>query len=199
MRQTSALSALFVIAMVLDRYRHPFLHWVELLASYELEDFADLRPDKIDSFALGAVIFELLTCNKLQDLSTDQTLAQFIYDAGTESAMALGHVMLPWLPPADLGSSPNYVGYTHELKNLVMRFLEPNSNERLLPYQVQESLRNDPLSPLLLPHVCAAQTAKPGDPITIDNIQLGMVSCEFRPILKVCKALTLRRCLPPLF
>ncbi len=39
---------------------------VELLAvqSYELEDFADLRPDKIDLFALGAAIFELLTCKK---------------------------------------------------------------------------------------------------------------------------------------
>jgi hypothetical protein len=36
--------------------------------------------------------------------------------------------------------------------------------------------RNDPLSPLQLPHVCAAKTTKPGDPITIDNIQLGMVS-----------------------
>ena len=37
----------------------------ELLASYELDDFADLRPDKIDSFALGAVIYKLLGCKKL--------------------------------------------------------------------------------------------------------------------------------------
>jgi serine/threonine protein kinase len=147
-----------------------------LLASYELEDFADLRPDKIDSFALGAVIYELLMCKQLQDLSADQTLAQCISDAGMETAMTLGHMMLPWLPPNNSNASLPYVGYSHELKNLVMKFLEPNSNERLLPCQMQESLRNDPLSPLQLPHVCAAKTAKPGDPITIDNIQLGMVS-----------------------
>lgn len=174
------LHSSFIAVMNLDQIWHLCIgpcHLPELLASYELEDFADLRPDKIDSFALGAVIYELLMCKKLQDLSVDQTLAQFITDGpGLETAMTLGHIMLPWLPPNNPSVSQPYVGYTHELKNLVMKFLEPNSNERLLPNLMQESLRNDPLSPLQLPHVCAAQKAKPGEPITIDNIQLGMVS-----------------------
>ena len=151
----------------------------ELLASYELDDFADLRPDKIDSFALGAVIYELLMCKKLEDLSTDQTLAHFITDGpGLEAAMTLDQMMLPWLPPNN-GTAP-YVGYTTEVKNLVMSLLKPNANERLLPGQLQHALRNDPLSPLLLPNVTAAETAKPGAVITIDNVQLGMF-CQRGP------------------
>lgn len=148
----------------------------ELLASHELEDFGDLRADKIDSFALGCVLYELLMCKKLGDVSKDQTLADYI---GTDSGgvdSALSNMALPWLPPSNGGSSlASFVGYTHELKSLVMNFLKPNANERLLPGDIQQSLRSDPLSPLLLPHVSAAQTAKPGAPLTIDNIQLGLL------------------------
>jgi len=127
----------FIDTMKLDQIRHLCTHpctchLPELLASYELEDFADLRPDKIDSFALGTVIYELLMCKQLQDLSTDQTLAQCISDAGMETAMTLSHMMLPWLPPNNSSASLPYVGHTHELKNLVMKFLEPNLNERLV-------------------------------------------------------------------
>jgi len=148
----------------------------ELLASYELEDFDDLRPDKIDSFALGAVIYELLMCKKLEDLSTDQTLAQFITDGpGLEAAMTLGHMALPWLPPNVSAGSASYVGYTNELKNLVLSLLRPNVDERLLPGQLQDAFRTDRLSPLLLPNLAAAQTPKPGDVVTIDNLQLGML------------------------
>lgn len=118
----------------------------ELLASHELKDFADLRPDKVDAFALGCVVYELLTCRRLEDLSADQTLAQFISDGpGLEAAMELDHMALPWLPSND-GRASNclaplpYVGYTHELKNLVTKFLNPNANERLLPVQMQVSL-----------------------------------------------------------
>lgn len=60
----------------------------ELLASHELEDYSHLRADKIDSFALGAVIYELLMCKRLEKLSTDQTLAEFITDGpGMEAAL----------------------------------------------------------------------------------------------------------------
>ncbi|KAL7533138.1 hypothetical protein ACHAWF_004362 [Thalassiosira exigua] len=152
----------------------------ELLASHELEDFAGLRPDKIDSFALGAVIYELLMCKRLEDLSSDQTLAEFIADGpGLDAAMTLDTILLPWLPP-NTSSCPPFVGYTHELKNLIMNLLKPNINERLLPGQLQHALRNDPLSPLLLPNITAAQTANPGDLITIDNVQLGML-CQRGP------------------
>jgi len=154
----------------------------ELLASHELEDYDDLRPDKIDSFAAGAVVYELLMCRKLADMSSDQTLAQFITDNGAkglEAAMNLGHMALPWLPPGGggciVGNNAPYVGYTNELKNLVVNFLKPNAEERLLPNQLQHALRNDPLSPLLLPSVAAAQTPKHGDVVTVDNLQLGML------------------------
>ena len=60
----------------------------ELIASHELEDYAHLRPDKIDSFALGAVIYELLTLKKLEELSADMTLAEHITDGpGLEAAL----------------------------------------------------------------------------------------------------------------
>lgn len=149
----------------------------ELLASHELEDFSDLRPDLVDAFALGGIIYEMLTLKRLEHMSTDQTLAQFITDGpGLEAAMTIEHMVLPWLPPkssCNIGNSP-YVGYTHELKSLVKCFLQPNVQERFLPGQMQQNLRNDPLSPLLLPHVAAAQTARAGDAVTIDNLQLGL-------------------------
>ena len=46
----------------------------ELLASHELEDFGDLRADMNDAFALGCVIYELLMCKNLENLSANQTL-----------------------------------------------------------------------------------------------------------------------------
>lgn len=150
----------------------------ELLASHELEDYADLRPDKIDSFGLGCILYELLICSKLEELSDDQTLAEFITDGpGLEAAMTLGCMRLPWLPPSGCSSplsSSNYVGYTYALKCLIMNLLKPNPEERWLPNQLQNPLRKDPLSPLLTPNTVAAQTPEPGTPVTIDNAQLGM-------------------------
>jgi len=145
----------------------------ELLASHELEDYADLRADKIDAFSLGCIIWELLHVCKLEDLSTDQTLAEFISDGpGLDAAMNTHMMRLPWLGNE---SVPPYVGYTSELKNLAIGFLKPNANQRLLPGQLQHALRTDPLSPLLLPKLAAAKAAMPGAPVTVDNLQLGML------------------------
>lgn len=135
-----------------------------------------MRADKNDAFSLGCIIWELLHVCKLEDLSTDQTLGEFISDgpSGLNAAMNIGNMMrLPWLGN---GSVPPYgIGYTQELKNLAMRFLKPNANERLLPGQLQHALRTDPLSPLLLPKLAAAKAAMPGAPVTVDNLQLGML------------------------
>lgn len=146
----------------------------ELLAAYESDDFAGMRPDYVDSFALGAVLYELLIGKKLEGLSGDgsETLASFVASSGVEAAMNIDHVALPWVPSGHVGE---VVGYTYELKNLVMNFLKPDPSERLLPGQLRGALRTDPLSPLLLPYVTAAESAKPGDVITIDNIQLGLL------------------------
>lgn len=143
----------------------------ELLASFELEDFSNLRPDKIDSFALGCILYELLMLQRLEHVSSEQTLAEFITDgAGLDSAM--NTLPLPFLPP-DVEKS-NVVGYTNGLKSLVMNLLKPNVAERWLPGQLQQPLRHDPKSPLVTPHVTAAQTAVSGALVTVDNIQLGM-------------------------
>lgn len=143
----------------------------ELLASFELEDFSSLRPDKIDAFALGCVVYELLLLQRLEHVSTEQTLAQFITDgAGLDAA--LESLPLPFLPPDTTKS--NVVGYTHELKSLVMNLLRPNASDRWLPSQLQQPLRHDLKSPLLMPHITAAKIASRGVPLTVDNIQLGM-------------------------
>ena len=42
-------------------------------------------------------------------------------------------------------------------------------------HALQHTLRTDRLSPLLLLNVAAAQTATPGDLVTIDNLQLGLM------------------------
>jgi len=143
----------------------------ELLASFELDDFSNLRADKIDSYALGCVLYELLLLKRLEHVSSELTLAQFI-TGGAGLHAAFESLPLQFLPPDTLTS--NVVGYTHELKNLIMNLLKPNASERWLPSQLQQPLRHDPKSPLLLPHLTAAQTATPGVPVTVDNVQLGM-------------------------
>lgn len=41
--------------------------------------------------------------------------------------------------------------------------------------KLQQALRVDPLSPLLLPNVAAAEMVQPRDVLTIDNVQLGTI------------------------
>ena len=144
----------------------------ELLASHELGDYSNLQADKIDSFGVGCILYELVTCANLEKLSSDLTLAQFITRGpGMEKAMTIGCMKLPWLPPT---GPCDYVGYTHALKSLITNLLNPNIAERWLPSQLSGPLRDDLQSPLLLPNVLASQRANPGAPVTMDNIQLGM-------------------------
>eukprot|EP00804_Cyclotella_cryptica_P000384 CCRYP_008693-RA/>CCRYP_008693-RA protein AED:0.03 eAED:0.03 QI:92/1/1/1/0.66/0.75/4/2971/765 len=144
----------------------------ELLASYELDDFSNLRHEKTDAFGFGCVLYELLICDSLENISKDETLAQFIDRAGVEAAMMLPHMRLPWLPPNDKQSI--IVGYSDWTKQLVISLLRRNVKDRLLPRQVREPLRSQQ-SPLVLDYVIAAKAAKPGAPLTIDNIQLGLL------------------------
>ena len=151
----------------------------ELLASHALDDYENLRVDKIDAFGLGCILYELLACTRLEDVPGDQTLAQFVNEgAGLEAALNLDLIRLPWLP-ADNSSQQargqsKLIAYSHALKNLVMTLLQPNPENRFIPSQLQDAFRKDPRSPLILPMVSAAYSLTPGAPVTLDNIQLGM-------------------------
>ena len=145
------------------------------------------QPDKIDSFGLGCIVFELLCCRKLVDLTGEQTLAEFIADNDVEAALDLNCVQLPWLPnphlddpdpdpdpdekqPADVPR----IGYSFALRSLVKTLLEPDPSKRWTVSELQKPLRKDPSSPLLANLVVASESLVPGDPVTVDNVQLGM-------------------------
>lgn len=149
----------------------------ELEAAYDLEDFTGLDPEKVDSFALGCIAFELVCCKRLVDFSGDNTLGQFVWQQqSADAALNLSDISLPWLPPAQPRGPPasDQVGYSHSLKNLVKCLLEPISKCRYSPTDLQKPLRQDPLSPLLADFCTAAHPPQPGAPVTIDNVQLGM-------------------------
>jgi len=152
----------------------------ELLASHALDDYENLRGDKIDAFGLGCILYELLACTRLEDVPGDQTLADFVNrGAGLEAVLNLDLIRLPWLPADDSNSQQareesKLIGYSHALKSLVMTLLQPNPENRFSPSQLQDAFRKDPRSPLLLPMVSAAYRLTSGAPVTLDNIQLGM-------------------------
>lgn len=145
----------------------------ELMLAHDREDYEGLRADKIDAFGLGCIIFELLACKKLEELNNgDQTLARFILESGVDAAIGLPCVRLPWLSP---DSESDVVGYSQALGSLVKTLLIPDPTHRWVPSQLQESLRNDPLSPLIANIVVAAQPPCFGAAVTVDNVQLGML------------------------
>jgi serine/threonine protein kinase len=158
-----------------ERYASP-----ELQTMYFQGDFTALQADKVDAFGLGCVIFELLSCQLLADvnLGGEETLSEFIIkqQGGVDAALDLDCIQLPWLPQteADPVVGTAEVGYSYALRSLVKTLLEPNPVIRWSPSDLAGPLRNDPRSPLLLGTVVAAQTLIPGEPVTIDNIRLGM-------------------------
>jgi serine/threonine protein kinase len=172
----------------------------ELLAAYNAnanatsgqdsnDNFSGLEADKIDAFGLGCILFEMLCCKKLVDLTQEQTLAEFIQERqSVDAALDLPCVSLPWIPesPATTTEQPQtqqqqqqqqqpvVVGYSQNLRGLVKTLLEPLPSNRWTTTDLQKPLRQDPLSPLLADFVSAAQIPNPGAPLTIDNVQLGM-------------------------
>jgi hypothetical protein len=149
----------------------------ELLSAHRRGEYEGLKAEKIDAFGLGCILFELLTCQNLSDLSGGQhyqTLGEYIGEGpGLEAALNLQHVRLPWLS-AENHEDCSVVGYSHALGSLIKTLLEPDPKNRWPPSELQKPLRNDPRSPLLSPNVVAAQKPIPGAPITIDNVQFGM-------------------------
>ncbi|KAL7562570.1 hypothetical protein ACA910_015447 [Epithemia clementina (nom. ined.)] len=156
----------------------------ELQAAHALNDYAGLQADKVDAFGLGCILFEMLCCKKLVDLTGEQTLAEFIHEKqSVDAALDLPCLRLPWLPkqPSSVHESTNalnsqipIVGYSNALRNMVKNLLEPLPCNRWTPSELEDPLQHDSLSPLLAPSVVAAKIPTPGAPVTIDNIQLGM-------------------------
>lgn len=152
----------------------------ELQRAHVEENYGGLEPTKIDAFGLGCILYEMLSCQRLVELSQEKTLAEFLQDAeSADAALFAPVIQLGWLPPkgnsdrnaADITPT---VGYSHVLYTLVKSLLEPNPAVRWTPSQVETPLRNDPRSPLLEDWVSAAQPLRAGAPVTMDNIQLGM-------------------------
>ena len=151
----------------------------ELLSAHRREEYEGLPAEKIDAFGLGCILFELLTCQSLADLSggQHQTLGDYISEGpGLDAALNLPCVRLPWLSENHHQYRRNVkmVGYSHALGSVIKTLLQPNPENRWPPSQLQKPFRNDPRSPLISPNVLAAQTPIPGAPVTIDNVQFGM-------------------------
>ena len=153
----------------------------ELQAAHARSDYSGLDVEKIDAFGLGCIMYEMLCCKKLVDLTDEQTLAEYINERqSVNAALDLPCLRLPWLPQpnrnngTDGNSQRHIVGYSDALRNLVKLLLDPMPTERWAPSQIEKPLQEDPRSPLLADTVVAAKTALPGAPVTIDNVQLGM-------------------------
>ena len=148
----------------------------ELLAARERDEYSGIRADKVDSWGLGCVMFELLCCKKLVDLSDEQTIAEYVREHGAEATLDLPCVQFPWLPAdhESTGLNPQTVGYSNDLKNLAKTVLEPNPEARWTLSQLAHPLRYDKRSPVIADKVLAAKQLVPGSPVTVDNIQLGM-------------------------
>ena len=160
--------------------------------------------DKVDSFGLGCILLELLCCKRLVDLSDERTLAEIIVSeqGGVEDALDRLEccLKLPWLCPANqtknstnesagtgaddapeedqkIPSSADAgetIGYSFQLKSLLKTLLEPNPNNRWSAIELQNPLRNDASSPLLANFLVASHPPVAGEPVTIDNVQLGL-------------------------
>lgn len=156
----------------------------ELLLSHENDDYDGVAADKVDAFGLGCILFELVCCKTLADITheEDTTLAGIITEKGLDAVVDEKCGKLPWLPSPDEQeqndttnqNSSVIIGYSFELKSLLKSVLEPDPNRRWKPLELLKPLREDPNSPLLASILTASHTPVPGDIVSMDNIQLGM-------------------------
>jgi serine/threonine protein kinase len=147
----------------------------ELTRAFAEDNFSGLEPCKIDAFGMGCILYEMVCCKKLVDLSGDQTLAKYIEEQGSaEAVFSLACLRLPFLSASPGREQQQTTGYTHGLKSMIKSLLDLQPASRFAPSQLRQPLREDPLSPLLQDYIPAAQRPVPGAPVTIDNIQLGM-------------------------
>ena len=142
--------------------------------------WSSLQPWKVDAFAVGCVLFEVVCCTPLSEFGGDETLGQFLRrvaaassatDDGATAILQLAQVKLPWLPPGEISSNTvNTMGYTHNLACLLLCLLGPDPTSRINP----EELSTNTILQQCPDVLTAAEDPQPGAPLTVDNIQLGM-------------------------
>jgi serine/threonine protein kinase len=146
----------------------------ELQNAYEQLNFQGLAPVAIDAFAVGCILYELLCCNKMYDLTEqgNETLGEYIGKSNSvEHALGSSCLRLAF----DSGNEPSQgPRYSKNLKDILTRLLDPNPATRFSPTRLFEPLRSSSFSPLMAPIVSASQRPMPGVPVTVDNVQLGM-------------------------
>jgi len=135
--------------------------------------------EKVDAFGLGCILFELISCSRLKDLSdshSDGCLAEFITESGLRAALALPCITLPWLPAPPCDSMAPYIGYSHSLKILLTHLIEPLPTLRWNPWSSSVHLDSDwhDRSSSVSAYLSAAQSFTPGAAVTVDNLQPGM-------------------------
>ena len=141
---------------------------------------AGLRGETIDAFALGCILFEIVCCTRMIDIPGEETIGEYVAQHGAEAVLTLRFVRLPWHrpplppPPGVEGGAKNHddieVGYSHQLRCLIAQLLEPDPEHRATPFEVIEPFKRG----ILTSDFCtAALDPRQGDPLTIDNIQLG--------------------------
>ena len=153
----------------------------EVYAPPELLDSrqGSVNEEKVDAFGLGCILFELISCSRLKDLSdssSDECLAEFITESGLRAALALPCITLPWLPAPPCDSMAPYIGYSHSLKILLAHLIEPLPTRRWSPSSSSVYLGSDRCnqSPSVSAFLSAAQSFTPGAAVTVDNLQPGM-------------------------
>lgn len=163
----------------------------ELLSAMQERSFEYLDGTKMDAFAVGCILFELVCCQPIQQMTDFVTLAQYIglCKGDEEAFLRLPCVRLPWLSSdaseedlannavEDEGCNPtddNQIGYSVFLREVLFALLRDADFKRKRPDFVLSLLRMSPNSPLVKATVAAARPAETGAPVTIDNLQLGM-------------------------
>jgi len=153
----------------------------ELMLASTTGDCSALDPVKVDSFGLGCILVELLSCQLLTHFTSGcsnafTTLAQVALAGGVDAVLSLSCLRVPWVPaqngPFSTGSS-SVEGYSFSLRNLAAALLDPDASTRSPPSDFPAPLRNEVESPLVANYLAAVETAIPGTPVTMDNIQLG--------------------------
>lgn len=121
----------------------------ELLKALKRGQRSHLDAVKLDAFSAGRVLLDCLCGGGPLDPS---------------------RVRLPWLEPNYMST----VGYSHPMKKLLDSLLDVNPQTRVAPDSLVKPLSEQAQSPLIADFLTAAQTTVPGEPVTMDNIQLGM-------------------------